>query len=704
MSDQTARDTALETTRSFIVQAPAGSGKTELLIQRYLALLANVETPEQIVAITFTRKAAAEMRARALRALRAAEEELPVDEPHQQRTRDLALGVLSRGQQLDWHLIAQPQRLRIDTLDALNAWLAQQLPVLAGGVSGATVVERADELYAVATRRVLEELGTSDEIGGRLQALLERLDNRVGRLESLLAELLPRREQWLPYLVSGSDEELRTGLEHALDCLVSEELERVAAKIPPASIPKVIAVLRHAAGFATDESFATVPSDWPESLDSLPTSTAQLDSWQALADLLLIKSCKWRTQLPAKLGFGVDHPDERNRLIDLIAALQPENGLLEELHGLRSLPNARYEETQWQVLADLRVVLLRLAGMLRVVFAERNCVDFAEVAAAAEQALGAIDQPSELLLALDYRIQHILVDEFQDTSHSQSRLLELLTAGWQPGDGRTLFLVGDPMQSIYRFRNADMSLFLKVKAHGVGDIRCESLTLSRNFRSRPAVIDWVNRIFPSIFPDEDDMSAGAARFYPCESVKDSAENSQVRFHALTSDNPQVEVEKVIELLTEERESHPRDSVAILVKSRSHLAGLHDQLRARRIDAHAVELEPPSEREAVQDLLGLTRALLHPADRIAWLAVLRAPWCGLTWADLNALVEQDPNRSVWDLMNSPERTASLSEDGRVRLENCRHALQGAAECRAQQPLSRWVERTWVTLGGPACLNS
>src|SRR5690606_5814902 len=112
---------------------------------------------------------------------------------------------------------------------------------------------------------------------------------------------------------------------------------------------------------------------------------------------------------------------------------------------------------------------------------------------AAQHALGSSDAPSELLLAVDYRVQHILVDEFQDTSHGQLRLLETLTAGWQPGDGRTLFLVGDPMQSIYRFRDADMSLFLKVRHGGLGTVPCTPLTLSRNFRSAPAVVEWINR-------------------------------------------------------------------------------------------------------------------------------------------------------------------------------------------------------------------
>src|SRR6185295_2005168 len=111
---------------------------------------------------------------------------------------------------------------------------------------------------------------------------------------------------------------------------------------------------------------------------------------------------------------------------------------------------------QWEVLGAMLELLPRAAAHLKLVFAEAGETDFTEVAQGAVRALGAIDDPSDLLLALDSRIQHILVDEFQDTSVSQWELLSLLTSGWQQdgemSDGRTLFLVGDPMQSIYRFR------------------------------------------------------------------------------------------------------------------------------------------------------------------------------------------------------------------------------------------------------------
>ena len=126
-------------------------------------------------------------------------------------------------------------------------------------------------------------------------------------------------------------------------------------------------------------------------------------------------------------------------------------------------------------------VLTLAVAELQIVFRAHGRVDFAELSIRASEALGRLDSPEDLALALGHRIQHILVDEFQDTSHTQFELIEKLTAGWEPGDCRTLFLVGDPMQSIYRFRQADVSLFLKARLEGIGAIQLEPLTLSREF-------------------------------------------------------------------------------------------------------------------------------------------------------------------------------------------------------------------------------
>ena len=180
-------------------------------------------------------------------------------------------------------------------------------------------------------------------------------------------------------------------------------------------------------------------------------------------------------------------------------------------------------------------------------------------------------------------------------------------------------------------------------------MRLTPLRLQRNFRSSPAVIDWVNRVFTTVFPPLDDLDGGLAGFAPSMAVRDSAARQFVRVHPLWGTDPRAEVEKVIDIVGDERARDDRQSIAVLVQSRTHLAGLHELLDARGWPVHAVEIDAPAERQIGQDLLGLTRALTHLADRIAWLGVLRAPWCGLTWSDLHELCHDDRQHTVWDLL-------------------------------------------------------
>ena len=213
LPDARERRRALDVTASFIVQAPAGSGKTELLIQRYLALLATVERPESVLAITFTRKAAAEMRKRVLDALRRAEEPaLTRDDPSTQdsatpSTLTLARAALRTDAALGWRLFDNPGRLRILTIDALNVMLAQRLPLLSGIGAGLDIDERPAPLYRVAAENVHRYLAASEAAPrDAVVHLLRHLDNRSSLLIGLVEQMLPRREDWL-----GLVQELRGG-------------------------------------------------------------------------------------------------------------------------------------------------------------------------------------------------------------------------------------------------------------------------------------------------------------------------------------------------------------------------------------------------------------------------------------------------------------------------------------------------------------
>jgi ATP-dependent helicase/nuclease subunit A len=136
---------------------------------------------------------------------------------------------------------------------------------------------------------------------------------------------------------------------------------------------------------------------------------------------------------------------------------------------------------------------------LYVLFECLGETDFTAVSRCALTALGDEENPTDLDLKCDDALHHILVDEFQDTSAPQFELIRRLVAHWDNSGEKTLFLVGDPMQSIYRFRQAEVGGFLQAQSYGMGPVRLESLHLQSNFRSDKPVVDWINQYMPSVF-------------------------------------------------------------------------------------------------------------------------------------------------------------------------------------------------------------
>src|SRR5690606_24630771 len=275
-----------------------------------------------------------------------------------------------------------------------------------------------------------------------------------------------------------------------------------------------------------------------------------------------------------------------------------------------------YTDAQWRVLEAINGLLPHAVVCLQEQFRDRGEVDFAELAIRARQALGGDDDPTDLAMRLACQVRHLLVDEFQDTSHSQIDLLLRLVRGWQPGDGRTLFLVGDPMQSIYQFREAEVGHFLAVRDHGLGDLELTSLRLAANFRSQAGIVEWVNRAFggdahaPGIFPARDDIATGAIAFEPSEAIHPALDGAAVCVHAFAQQARDEEGARVVELVREALADTENRSTAILVRGRAHLAHILPRLRAQGIAFRAVELDALETEPVVQDLLALARALIN----------------------------------------------------------------------------------------------
>ncbi|GMT41440.1 MAG: ATP-dependent helicase [bacterium] len=717
--DWAAREQALDPERSFIVQAPAGSGKTGLLTQRFLQLLARVEAPEEIVAITFTRKAAGEMRNRILQALHKASVEHEPESAYQKKTWQLARAALINDLQHNWQLLLNPARLKIQTIDSFSQSLARQMPLLSQFGAIPSLTEDASDMYREAALAVLEQLETSHPLSEDIARLLRHRDNRMDELQGLIADMLDRRDQWMRHIVkhvTGDKDSIvrRQEIERVLQRLIDKALLGVDQTLP-SEIKDTLPALAAFAAEHTNVEDSSIQNC--VGMQTMPESISlNIDKWTAIADLLLTAG-QWRKPggVNIKLGFptekAADNPQQKQDFKEkkqamqaLLGDLQGNEDLRLKLATLRKLPAATYADDEWLLIESLFQLLVNAVGQLQLVFGQRGEVDFSEMTIRADRALGDEQAPTDLSLRLDYQIKHLLVDEFQDSSQNQYTLFSKLTAGWTPGDQRTLFLVGDPMQSIYRFREAEVGLFLQAWEGQLGSVQLEPLQLSVNFRSQSGIIDWVNQAFPQILPPESDKLRGAVHYTPSVPFKGLLQGEAVVVHPQFERDEPIETYHVLEVIEQCWKDDPEATIAILVRSKAHAVDIIHQLQIAGHKYQAVEIDKLSQRPVVQDLLSLTRALIHPADRISWLAILRAPWCGLTLADLHALAAMDSESAIIDLLRDERCREQISDDGQQRLRRIMPVLEKVLAQRGRHFLRGWVEGAWMSLGGPACLHS
>ena len=718
-ADRSARTQALDTRRSFIVQAPAGSGKTELLIQRYLTLLSNVDDPEEILAITFTRKAAAEMRLRVVDALQRAHRNELAAFPHEEITLQAARNALERDRAREWQLIANVQRMRIQTMDSLNASIARMQPLTqtATGASPSIAEDSdLDTLYADAAAATLDWLGDSSGNGQAVEFVLRHLDNNTNRFIAYLAGMLGTRDQWLPFVSSGLDTagdagKLREVLETNLSKVLYARLADLQASLPTELAAEFLALGTYAANNlpesgSTDhpiEIFASqpLPPDIDEDAGSADLRQA-LAWWRGVAELLLVQNGNYRKQVNKNQGFPPGDDGQKAQLKSVLDQLVAEEQFRRRLADVRLLPPPEYSDQQWQVLLALfRLLPVAVAEFRRMSLAQ-GVTDHIEVALSAGTALGTAADPGDMALLFDYQLRHILVDEMQDTSRGQYHMLEALTGGWQPGDGRTLFVVGDPMQSIYRFRNAEVAQFLLARNAGIGEVQLQPLLLRQNFRSGSLLVDWFNNAFPQILPRDDDVRHGAVSYSESVSVEAQQGKGDCVVYPLFGAGNAAEAGCVVDIIASLLETTADESIAVLVRSRTHLPVLLQKLRDAGIAYQAIDIDRLSDLPEIIDVLALTRALLHSGDRVAWLAVLRSPWAGLDWTDLHALVDGAPSATVPELVRDPARIETLSSSGRAAVVRLMRRLQPHLQPDRSSTLQGRVERAWFALGGPALL--
>lgn len=459
---------------------------------------------------------------------------------------------------------------------------------------------------------------------------------------------------------------------------------------------------------------------------------------------MLTNDGDFRQRFGVREGFPPEAQAEKARMEALIREMAVVDGLEEALGNLRSLPPARYTEDDWKIVRACFVLLRHAAGELLAVFAEAGAVDFIEISQIAQRVLAGNDgQPSEAAINIADRIHHLLVDESQDTSRRQHRLLSSLVAAWPDTIGRSLFVVGDPMQSIYFFRDADAELFMRLRDAGL-DIEGESplhldpVRLTANFRTAPDLMDQLNGAFTSCFAEDDGSGIAFASAEPARershaleprlemhvnfmpqtrrgksdadtTAKERIANERAAARDAETAGVVAVIRKHLNRIDTAKKNGTRYRVAVLGRTRDALEPIAIALRSAGVPFRAVELEKLRDRPEVLDALALAGALFNPFDRIAWLGLLRAPWCALSLRDLHTLTSADESallrRPMPDLLR--ERLHLVSIESRAAIERVLNAAATAPDLRAGLPtasLGTWLEQIWLGLNGAHCADA
>ena len=726
LADEKTRKLALEPEQSFIVQAPAGSGKTELLIQRYLKLLGLANSPEEILAMTFTRKAAAEMKERVFSALTEAQTQDPPEKAHAKFTWKLAKKVLEQDQSLEWKLMNNPARLRIVTIDSFCSSLTKRMPLLSGMGVGLNIQENAKSIYRETAKTILDlaENETSP-YAVMVRKILQYIDNSKEDFIKKIVQLLEKRDQWMISFFDHHqnlethplNESARKDLGIALDELIQARLVELNNLFNLKDQKSIIQIALYSGkNLAVNNS--SHPCSCLANLKSFPETTIDsLEIWKGLADLFLTKNNTYRKRPDARLGFptGKDNfgKEMKDDFEELVSSLQRNHSILPILAKVKKLPSRHFTNEEWDLLKSTIRLLAEINKTLKDIFSSHQITDFTEVSLSAINALVNTDEngeeyPTDLLFYLDCKIHHILVDEYQDTSFKQEELLHKLTSEWNNEDGKTLFIVGDPKQSIYRFRDAEVGLFIKTQYHGIGNLKLKPLSLQSNFRSQKYLVDWTNNCFQKIFPQHEDANLGAISYQPSTAVLEESINPGVRYHPISYNQDsyaisQEEANKVSALVKSLQSQYPKKSLAVLVRGRTHLTSIVRHFNESNIIFKADSIDSITDRPAILDLLSLLRALRFPNDRIAWLSILRAPWCGLTLRDIHSLVELDTSTPIWLLLNNTSQINLLSKNGQKRVQNLIQNIRPYLHGFIDHNFRDVLEACWIRLGGPACLQ-
>ncbi|MGO9414654.1 MAG: UvrD-helicase domain-containing protein [Syntrophobacteraceae bacterium] len=696
LADAEKRFRALAPAGSFHLTAPAGSGKTFLLVARFLRLLGLVDHPRQILALTFTNKAAAEMRERVRGCLDRANKGAKAENPAEAELLDYASKALAAHSKLEELLLAG-EILRIRTFHSFCYAVASQAPFEAGIPPGSSLIDENEQEFSLdeIVNEALEQIASRKEGDAARRALMNRLlylNNSWRSLANEMKDLVKRREGLADMVQVLSRDRASGYLAARVRELAETELNALKAGFEACDLGRQWAGFLEQTGSAGAQAVHSLPTGIPGA------QWEALSQWICMANTFLTKEGDIRRQLGPKTGFY--NGFAKTLWGDAIRNIPPETA--HRLHQVRQLPTHDAPVTDPDTLWDLVVLLHSILEIYDARRRAKKVLDYSALELAALRLFDSAD-PSDLQLILDQQIRHILVDEFQDTSRKQWELLQKLCAGWSDGAGRTLFLVGDPKQSIYGFRKAEVKLFMDARLglpiEGGANVSIEPLELDTNFRSQPHLIDWCNRVFENTVmaehkPEFDEVPFSPAKPSPASPVRPNPAPVELALFMEWPDRQSARVREAQWLaarMVQHLAENGRDSqTAILLFSRTHLPVYLEALQQKRVPVQVKEGLKLLERPEVFYLWQLCRGIVLPHDNLAWAAQLRSPWFSLDFDRIHAISSELP--LLW-----VEKIQAFSEHDE-QVSSFRQALAGAWQHLGHEPLADVVESAWLELQG------
>jgi ATP-dependent helicase/nuclease subunit A len=611
--DQAARSFAVDPAHHVVLEASAGTGKTRVLVDRYVRLVSEGVDPGHILAMTFTRKASAEMRDRVLTEL-----------GRQAEARTLApdrWAVLRRR-------IAD---IQISTIDAFCFGLLREFPLeadvdpafeIADETEMARFVNEALDLSFRSIRRAIVE----DE---HVRLLLARVKQPV--LRDALSGLIDRRHVALP-AVAGFVNRHR-GASTATEAAAAF-VARLRARID--SSPS-------RAGLLDDGPVGVPEFRWLHAdlsnLDALMTAEpgdVQQLRWRIERHFLTkARAPRQRLGQPFTVG-AFASPEARRRHEQAVRDLSP--GILDDLNALDADVNGLLARGLLRLLAIASNIYERL-------LADHALMDFAGMLHRSVALLERQEEFARSRLKLQSRYHHLLVDEFQDTSRLQWRLIELLVDAWGEGEGAadaptSIFVVGDRKQSIYRFRHADVRL-LDEAARKIGALRPDRparRAISHSYRAVPELLAFVNALSHGLVGDSDldeRFRYDDTDHFPVGGVGHGARRDGEPVLGIVAE-PSMEasaaavageVSRLLASGTVRGETGARpvrpDDIAILFRARAGHQYFEEALEARGIRTYVYKGLGFFDAPEVQDLQALLRYLAVPDSDLRAAELLRS---------------------------------------------------------------------------------